>query len=112
MAQYEREFSYFPDVKITRHNFKDVDSKAVAELINKINSLRAEKKYETAISEIERAREEDGIDLSQYIVNAETFRTWEEEIYNTQTYAIQKQQCIYFDENEPNCLEGDVWIGD
>ncbi len=112
MAKYENEFSSFPTNKITKHNFKDVDNKVVAELINRINSFRSEGKYEMAISEINNAKEKQGIDLSPYIVNAEIFRIWEEEIYNTQTYARQKQQSIYFDQSEPDCQDGDVWIGD
>ena len=40
------------------------------------------------------------------------FRTWEEEIYNTQKYARQKQQSIYFDASEEDFdgIEEDVWI--
>ena len=49
--------------------------------------------------------------LSQCIVDAITFRTWEEEIYNAQKYAKQQQQSIYFEPQEPDCIQGDVWIG-
>ena len=51
--------------------------------------------------------------MSNYIVDAITFRTWEEEIYNTQKFARQVQQSIYFDELEKDFdgIEGDVWIG-
>ena len=38
--------------------------------------------------------------LSQYMIDAEVFRTWEDEIYNAQKYAKQLQQSIYFEENE------------
>lgn len=47
-----------------------------------------------------------------YIVDAITFRTWEEEIYNTQKYAKAQQQVIFFEDEEPEyCLEDDVWLG-
>lgn len=107
MTTYENEYSNFPSQKITKHNFKNIDD-SIATLINQINSLRAQGKYNEAAGII---RDNQGT-LSQYIVDAITFRTWEEEIYNTQTFAKQVQQSIYFDESEPDCLEGDVWLAD
>lgn len=36
----------------------------------------------------------------------------EEEIYNTQKYAKQQQQSVYFEDEEPDyCEEEDVWLG-
>lgn len=108
MANYENEFSNFPVQKITKHNFKNVDD-SIADVINQINSLRARGLYDQAASIIQ-----DNIDvLSHYIVDAITFRTWEEEIYNTQKYARQVRQSIFFDEREKDFdgIEGDVWLG-
>lgn len=108
MAEYSREFSSFPSKKITRHNFKNVDDN-IAPIINQINSLRAQGLYNQA----SRIVQENFDILSHYIVDAITFRTWEEEIYNTQKYARQVQQSIFFDENEEDFdgIEGDVWVG-
>lgn len=106
MAEYEREYSSFPTKKITRHNFKNVDDN-VASNINQINSLRDQGLYNQAARIIQNNRDV----LGQYIADAVTFRTWEEEIYNAQTYARQQQQSIYFDGEEPDCIEGDVWLG-
>lgn len=106
---YENELSNFPTTKITKHDFKNVDNHIIADTINEINSLRLQGKYADAAAAIQKAQEK-GINLSQYIVDASTFRTWEEEIYNTQKYAKQVQQSIHFDESEPDCVEGDVWI--
>ena len=108
MAKYEREFSLFPEKKITLHNFKNIDDE-IAPLINQINSLREQGLYNQASRIIQ-----NNFDiLSHYIVDAITFRTWEEEIYNTQKYARQVQQLIYFDEYEDDFdgIEGDVWLG-
>lgn len=108
MAEYSREFSNFPSKKITRHNFKNVDDN-IAPIINQINTLRSQNRYNQAARIVQ-----DNFDvLSHYIVDAITFRTWEEEIYNTQLYAKQQQQSIYFDENEDDFdgIEGDVWVG-
>ncbi|MCM1253709.1 MAG: hypothetical protein NC321_12885 [Clostridium sp.] len=108
MSQYEHEFSSFPSKKITRHDFKNVDDN-IADVINQINSLRSQGLYNQASRIIQ-----NNFDiLSHYIVDAITFRTWEEEIYNTQKYARQVQQSIYFDESEEDFdgIEGDVWLG-
>ena len=108
MAKYENEFSNFPYQKIIRHNFRNVDDN-VTNIINHINSLRTQGLYSQAASIIKKNFNI----LSHYIVDAVTFRTWEEEIYNTQKYARQVQQSIYFDESEEDFdgIEGDVWLG-
>ena len=104
---YESEFSNFPIKKISLHNFKNVDD-TVASIINQINELRSQGSYSQAAKIIS----DNAATLSQYIVDATTFRTWEEEIYNTQKYARQRQQIVWFDEDEPDdVLEGDIWIG-
>ena len=108
MANYENEFSNFPVQKITKHNFKNVDD-SIADMINQINSLRSQGLYDQAANIIQKNFDI----LSHYIVDAITFRTWEEEIYNTQKYARQIQQSLFFDEREEDFdgLEGDVWLG-
>ena len=108
MAQYENEFSSFPSQKITRHHFKNLDD-AASGTIHQINQLRAQGAYSQAAALLESHKET----LSPYIVDAVTFRTWEEEIYNTQKYAKQVSQTIFFEENQEDfeCLEGDVWAG-
>lgn len=107
MSEYENEFSQFPLKKITKHNFKNVDD-TIASVINQINTLRSQGLYGQASRIIENNKDT----LAQYIVDAVTFRTWEEEIYNTQKYAKQIQQSVFLDEDEPDeCEEGDVWIG-
>lgn len=108
MAEYSKEFSSFPSKKITRHDFKNVDDN-IASIINQINNLRTQGLYNQAVRIVQ-----DNFDvLSHYIVDAITFRTWEEEIYNTQKYARQVQQSIYFDKSEEDFdgIEGDVWLG-
>lgn len=106
MSQYENEFSNFPKKLITRHNFKNVDD-TVANLINKINSLRSKGAYAEAANYVQ-----NNPSLSQYVVDAVTFRTWEEEIYNAQKYAKESQQSVYFDDEEPEyCIEEDIWLG-
>lgn len=108
MSKYETEYSNFPNKKITKHNFLNVTDE-IASIVNQINTLRSQKQYNQAAQLLQENKET----LLQYIADAETFRTWEDEIYNAQKYAKQVQQSIYFEENEEDvdCLEGDVWIG-
>ena len=108
MAEFEWEFSSFPEKKITRHDFKNVDDN-IATVINQINSLRTQGLYNQAARIIQQNFDT----LSHYIVDAVTYRTWEEEIYNTQIYARQKQQTIFFDNDEEDFdgIKGDVWLG-
>ncbi|MDE7131253.1 MAG: hypothetical protein K2O65_05595 [Lachnospiraceae bacterium] len=107
MSQYENEFSSFPNQLITRHNFKNIDDD-IASIINQINTLRSQGLYNQAARKIENNKDI----LAQYVVDAVTFRTWEEEISNTQKYAKAQQQVIFFEDMEPEyCLENDVWLG-
>ena len=108
MSKYETEYSNFPTKKITKHNFLNVTDE-IASIVNQINTLRSQGQYSQAAQLLQANKET----LLQYIADAETFRTWEDEIYNAQKYAKQVQQSIYFEENEEDvdCLEGDVWIG-
>lgn len=107
MSQYENEFSNFPQKLITLHNFKNIDDN-IANIINQINTLHSQGLYNQASRVIENNKDI----LVQYVVDAVIFRTWEEEIYNTQKYAKAQQQVIYFEDEEPEyCLENDVWLG-
>lgn len=108
MSKYDSEYSNFPNKKIIKHNFLNVTDE-IAAIVNQINLLRSQKQYNQAAQLLQENKET----LSQYIADAETFRIWVDEIYNAQKYAKQVQQSIYFEENEEDvdCLEGDVWIG-
>lgn len=108
MSKYDSEYSNFPFQKITKHNFSDITDE-IASIVNQINILRSQGQYSQAAQLLQENKET----LLQYIADAETFRTWEDEIYNAQKYAKQVQQSIYFEENEEDidCLEGDVWLG-
>lgn len=107
---FETEYSNFPKEKIKLHHFKNMDDN-VASIVKEINLLRSRGHHDQA-AELIKSTKNTPNDLSQYIVDATTFRTWEEEIYNTQIYAKQKQQFIYFDKEEPDALRSDVWISD
>jgi len=108
MSKYETEYSSFPTKKITKHNFSDITDE-IASIVNQIKFLHSQGQYAQAAQLLQENKEM----LSQYMIDAEVFRTWEDEIYNAQKYAKQLQQSIYFEENEEDvdCFEGDVWVG-
>jgi len=108
MSKYENEYSSFPYQKIKKHHFLDVTDET-ASIVNQIKALHLQGQYSKAAQILQANKET----LSQYIIDSEVFRTWEDEIYNAQKYAKQVQQSIYFEENEEDvdALEGDVWLG-
>lgn len=107
MAQYENEFTNFPHKLITKHNYKNVDD-IVAPLINQINALKSQGFYAQASKILQNNKEI----LVPYIIDAVSFRELEEEIYNTQKYAKQQQQSVFFEDEEPDyCEEEDIWLG-
>lgn len=107
MAYFEREYSNYPEQLITLHEYKDVDDK-IAPVINEINELQAQGLYNQAA----RIVENNADILSQYIFGSEEINTIIQELRNAQLYAKQRQQFIWFeDENdEPPAIYGDVWI--
>lgn len=120
---YETEYSNFPSQDITLHNFKNIDDSSVTytldgqqvtttvdKLIAQINQMRTSSVTADKIAAVNLMNAvKDAI--KPYMVDAETFNTWEQEIYNTQVYAKNVLQSVHFDETEPSCQEQDVWIG-
>lgn len=120
---YETEYSNFPSQDITLHNFKNIDDSSVTytldgqqvtttvdKLIEQINQMRISSVTADKIAAVNLMNAvKDAI--KPYMVDAETFNTWEQEIYNTQVYAKNVLQSVHFDETEPSCQEQDVWIG-
>lgn len=120
---YETEYSNFPSQDITLHNFKNIDDSSVTytldgqqitttmdKLIAQINQMRISSITADKIAAVNLMNAvKDAI--KPYLVDAETFNTWEQEIYNTQVYAKNVLQSVHFDDTEPSCQEQDVWIG-
>ena len=120
---YETEYSNFPSENITLHGFKNIDDASVTytldgkqvtttidKLIAQINQARISSVTadKIAVANLINAVKEK---IKPYMVDAETFNTWEQEIYNTQLYAKNVLQSVHFDTTEPDCQEQDVWIG-
>lgn len=107
-SSYTHEYSKFPYNLIKQHHFKDADD-SVASLINEINGYKERGLFELASKTMNEYKDI----LSQYSLGgSETINTIEEEIRNAQIMTIQKSQCVFLDETEPEiCTVDDVWIG-
>ena len=106
-TSYTNEYSQFPHKLITLHHYKDADN-SIASLINKINELKFQGNYEAAAKMVN----DNANILVQYAIDSVAINTLEEENRNAQIMALQKHQCVWFDENEPIvCSVGDVWEG-
>lgn len=120
---YSSIYSNFPSRNITLHNFKNVDKSSVSytldgttvnttiyDLVTEIASLQASVLNADKIKAANLINANATI-LAQYYVDATTYNTWEEEIWNTQNYAKSVLQSTHFGTEEPDCSVEDVWIG-
>ena len=106
-TSYTNEYSSFPYNLIKQHHFKDADN-SIASLINEINNYKIQGNFEVASKLIS----ENADLLSHYTIDSSIINIIEEEIRNAQVMALQKHQCVYFNENEPEiCAVGDIWEG-
>lgn len=121
---YETEYSKFPTKNITLHEFKNISddgitytldgvsySTTIDKLVAQINTLRASSVTADKVACVNLMNAVKDT-LAHYMVDAETFNTWEQEIYNTQVYAQSVLQSTHFGTEEPDCQVEDIWIGD
>ena len=108
MASMTHEFSRFPEQTYALHNFLNV---AVApdnllDIIVEIKTYVANGAYADA----ERLLDEHKEELAQYWIDADVINAIEEEIRNLEIYARSTHQAYYYQDEEPDATEGDVWI--
>lgn len=106
MEQITHEYSKFPQEIIRQHHFKDVDD-TMASVVNQIKSLQNEGLYNQAARVIENNRDV----LGQYVIDSSMINEMIEQIRNTQIYALQQQQCVFYGSKPLTCSNGDIWIG-
>ena len=104
MASYTNEYYRLPNEILTLHNYKDVDD-TVASYVNQIKILQAQGKYDK-VNEIMKAHPE----LKPYIFGAEDAMAQQEETRNLEILALSKKQCVYYQEEEPDGGNANVWI--
>ena len=107
MSSYTNEYSKLPQEILTLHHYKDVDD-TVAPLVNQVKELQAQGKY-NKVNEIIKSRPE--LNLQQYVFSAEDWNALEEETRNLEIMAKSKSQQIYYQTEEPDGGDCNVWIG-
>lgn len=107
MAGMTHEYSKFPEQVMELHNFKDADD-SIASIINQIKNLQSQGLYDQA----QRIVEQNGDTLKRYVLSTEYLNAIDEETRNVQIYAKTVSQSIFIQNDEPEALLNDVWIGD
>lgn len=108
MAKMTHEYSSFPEKIFEENKFKDVDD-SIADIINHIKSLESQGLYNQARRIVEQNRDA----LQNRVISAENMNAIDEEIRNLEIYALQAQQSIFAQPEEPDTdILGTVWIGD
>lgn len=106
MTEMTHEYSKFPEQIMELHNFKDADD-SIASIINQIKNLQAQGLYNQAQRIVEQNKDV----LGSYMLSTEYLNTIDEETRNLQIYAKSVAQSIYIQDDEPEALLNDVWIG-
>lgn len=107
MANYTHEYSNFPDELITVKTYKDVDDD-IAALVQQINEYREAGDFASANALVA----ENQAALSVYNVSSEDINRIVEEIRNTQIYAKESGNSVYYTDTEPTdaVINGDTWL--
>lgn len=108
MAVMTHEYSDFPNRVYNLHHFENVANAPsdVIEVITEIKSLVESGSYAAAVNLLENNKSI----LSRYWIDADNINAIEEEIRNLEIYAKSQKQAYYYQEEEPDAVEGDVWI--
>ncbi len=102
------EFSRFPEQTYALHEFLNVANApdSTLDIIVQIKQYVSSGLY----SEAEQLLENNKELLAQYWVDADVINAIEEEIRNLEIYARSTHQAYYYQSEEPDASEGDVWI--
>lgn len=108
MASYTHEYSDFPNAVYSVHNFLDLKDAptSVATIVTQIKTHIVNKQFAQAAALLEDNKNI----LAQYMVDAKYINTLDEELHNLEIYTKSKKQAIYYTENKPDGVAGDVWI--
>lgn len=108
MAAITHEYSDFPNSLYSLHNFRDLREApaSVAATISQIKSLLLNGNYNAAAVLLEENRNAVG----QYMIDATFINHIEEEVRNIEIFARSKVQSLYYQTEEPEGVDGDVWI--
>lgn len=108
MATMTHEFSRFPQQTYALHRFENVANapNTVLDIIVQIKAFVINGQYAEAEALLENNKEA----LQQYWIDADVINAIEEEIRNLEIYSRSTHQAYYYQLEEPDASEGDVWI--
>lgn len=108
MAVMTHEYSDFPERVYNLHHFENVANAPsdVIAVISEIKELIAAGSYSAAVALLENNKSI----LSRFWIDADNINAIEEEIRNLEIYAKSQKQAYYYQDDEPDAVEGDVWI--
>ena len=108
MAVMTHEYSDFPSKVYNLHDFQNVATAPmdVIDTITQIKTYVASGNYSAAVELLKNRKST----LSPYWIDADTINAIEEEIRNLEIYAKSQKQAYYYQDDEPDAVEGDVWI--
>ncbi len=99
----------FPSTMYSARNFKDLKDApdSVVEIVNQIRTHLAQGEYTQASDLLETNK----TTLSRYLVDAEYVNKLNEEIRSVETYVKDNKTGLFYSEEEPDAMVGDIWIG-
>ncbi len=109
MPSYTNEYSQFPRQLMNLHSFIDTNDE-IAVLVEQIKQLHSQGLFNKAAQLIDVNKNL----LGKCFLSAEYLNFLDEETRNLEIMAKSKNQCIYYQNNNPIecCLTNDVWIGE
>lgn len=110
MASYTHEYSDFPNTLYAVRNFLDLKDAPVnvAEVVTQIKNYIVEKNFSAAATVLSNYKDT----LAQYMVDAEYINKLDEELRNLEIYTRTKKQALYYQNDKPDGVAGDIWISD
>ena len=110
MASYTHEYSDFPNTVYSVHNFLDLKDApvSIASVITQIKTYIVNKNYTAAATLLDEYKNQ----LSQYMIDAKYINTLDEELRNLEIYTKSQKQALYYQNEKPDGVAGDVWISD
>lgn len=108
MGTYTHEYSEFPNRMYSVHNFLDLKDapQNVLDVVMQIKTHILNNEYSAAAELLNQYKSM----LASYMVDATYLNTIDEELRNLEIYTKTKKQSLYYQEEKPAGVVGDIWI--
>ena len=109
MASYTHEYSDFPNRLYSVNNFLDLKDapSSVVDTVTSIKEYIAKGNYSQASALLERSKDV----LASYLIDARYINTLDEELRNLEIFTRSSKQALFYQNDEPDGVLGDVWLG-